>query len=236
MPVDPRYFAPPDLVSAYSRGLQVREQQQQIRDKRRLADLLPQAMGYGAPSAIPPGGAPQASQDPQRAAIAQIAPINPELFMKLDERQRQQAKDELNDVSGAVQWAMSDPAQRAQRWDQVVDFYSRHAPNIAQYRGHPELAESALVQLGQMGEYLKNAPKPEYKAIEAGGSLIDVSGGRPHVVVAPNPGGFDTGAPVGHQGEVTATGPNGQKLRLNPQSNQWEPIGGQSPPGSGGFL
>jgi hypothetical protein len=35
--------------------------------------------------------------------------------------------------------------------------------------------------------------------------------------------------------EVTATGPNGQKIRLNPQTQQWEPIGGQTASPSGNF-
>jgi hypothetical protein len=35
---------------------------------------------------------------------------------------------------------------------------------------------------------------------------------------------------------VTATGPGGQKIQYNPQSGQWEPIGGQTAPApSGGF-
>jgi hypothetical protein len=46
-----------------------------------------------------------------------------------------------------------------------------------------------------MGEYLKST-KPEYKSVEPGGSLIDVSGGNPRVVIAPNPGDMPTGAPV----------------------------------------
>jgi len=39
----------------------------------------------------------------------------------------------------------------------------------------------------------------------------------------------------GGTGEVTATGPNGQKIRLNPQTGQWEPMGGAGGNASGGF-
>lgn len=35
--------------------------------------------------------------------------------------------------------------------------------------------------------------------------------------------------------EVTATGPNGEKIRYNPQSGQWEPMGGPASPTPGGF-
>jgi hypothetical protein len=217
---DPSAFAPFDFAQSYGRGLQVREMQEQQQNKRRLADLLPRAVAG------------------DKAAIQQIAQVDPRLFMQLDERQRAQAKAELDDVSGAVRWALSDPATKAQRWNQVVDYYSRHLPEVAQYRDHPEMAESALMQLGQIGEYLKDAPKPEYKAIEAGGSLIDVSGGKPHVVIAPNPGGYDTGSPV-QTGAI-------DMLRSNPSlapqfDEKYGPgaaqkiLGGQTPPASGGF-
>ena len=39
----------------------------------------------------------------------------------------------------------------------------------------------------------------------------------------------------GAPSEVTATGPNGEKVRLNPQSGQWEPVGGQTETPSGNF-
>ena len=43
-----------------------------------------------------------------------------------------------------------------------------------------------------------------------------------------------TGASV-TTGDVTATGPNGEKIRLNRQTGQWEPVGGQTATPSGGF-
>lgn len=36
-------------------------------------------------------------------------------------------------------------------------------------------------------------------------------------------------------GGATATGPNGEKVQYNPQSGQWEPMGGQTASPSGGF-
>jgi hypothetical protein len=196
---------------------QAQQDQQKADDRRRLSQLIPQAMGYAGQGVIRDGpllpisyetAAPswRAAYDEARrndpspserqAAMAQIATIDPELYMKLDEGQRKAVHDELGDMGAAVRWAVSDPAQRAQRWNQVVDYYGQKHPEVAQYRDHPEMAEQALMHLGQMGEYLKGQEKPEYRTIEAGGSLIDVSGGHPHVVIAPNEGGHDTGAPV----------------------------------------
>jgi hypothetical protein len=51
----------------------------------------------------------------------------------------------------------------------------------------------------------------------------------PHNITQVGGGAAVGGAPI------TATGPNGQKLRLNPQTNQWEPMGGGGGNATGGF-
>jgi predicted ATP-dependent protease len=120
-------------------------QMQQVRaeqDKqRRLADLVPQAM--------------QGDQ----AAMQQVAGLDPQLYARLDEAQKASVKAQFDDMGAAVRWSMQDPSQRAQRWNQVVDYYGQKHPEVAQYRDHPEMAEQALMQLGQMGEYLKGQAK-----------------------------------------------------------------------------
>ena len=138
--MDPAYFAPFNLGDALARRDQLQANQQQVQDRQRLADLLPKAVN----------GDPVATQE--------IAAINPQMFMQLSNAQKEQAAHEVADLTGAVRWALQDPAQKATRWNQVVDFYSQHIPGVAQYRDHPELAETALMQLGQMGEYLKGDP------------------------------------------------------------------------------
>lgn len=179
--------------------------------RQRLADLLP--------------GAAKGDQ----ASIDQLYSVDPEVAMRMDARQREQAKAFTQDLGAAVRWADS-----PEKWQYVQQHYGQKGVDLSPYRF--EDRERGLVALGQMNEYLSGAPKAEYRSIEAGGSLIDVSGGKPRVVIAPNPGGQQTGAPVQMGGnEVTATGPNGQKLRLNPQTNQWEPMGGPTPQASGGF-
>lgn len=55
---------------------------------------------------------------------------------------------------------------------------------------------------------------------EAGYSVVD-------------PDSFGDDAP--EAGEVTATGPNGEKIKLNPTTGQWEPVGGPTAQPSGGF-
>jgi len=210
--VDPRYFAPADIVGAYSQGLQFRQQQEEAQNKRRLADLLPQAV-HG-----------------DQSAIDQIAQIDPRLFMQLDERQREQAKAEVADLGAAVRWA-----DTPEKWAYVQQHYAQSGLDLSQYGFQDR--ERGLVALGQIGQYLESAPKPEYRAVEAGGSLIDVSGGDPRVVIAPNPGGHQTGAPVQSGGVsegATATNPQtGEKIIY--RNGQWEPMGGSGGNAGGGF-
>jgi hypothetical protein len=49
------------------------------------------------------------------------------------------------------------------------------------------------------------------------------------------PYGATVEAPGQQAAPVTATGPNGQKVQLNPQTGQWEPMGGAGGNASGGF-
>jgi hypothetical protein len=217
--VDPSAFAPFDFAQSYGRGLQLHQMQQEQANKRRLSELLPQAV-HG-----------------NQQAIDQIAQIDPQLFMHLDDRQRQQAKTELDDVSSAVRWALSDPNQKAQRWNQVVDYYSKHVPQVAQYRDHPEMAETALLQLGQMGEYLKGAPgndattfQKDYQFLQskdpnlANEYLRNHASGPPLVV--DNGDGTKTIYPHGVVGSGSAIPPPPPGFVID---------GGPSPSGSGGF-
>ena len=190
-------FAPFNLAQSIGAGQQVQMNRMKMDDyreeqgnKKRLADLLPGAL-HG-----------------DQQSIDQIAGINPEMFMKLDDRQREQAAKELDDITGAVRWA-----DTPEKWQQVQQFYGAHGHDLSAYPF--ESRERSLVALGRIGEYLKDAPKPEYKSIEQGGSLIDVSGGNPRVVIAPNPGGYQTGAPVGESGGGIPQGA-ADMLRSNP--------------------
>lgn len=146
-----------------------------------------------------------------------------------DERRAEAMKAGLKDMAAAVQWADS-----PQKWAIVQQHYGKYDPQLAAVPF--ENREQALIQLGQMGEYLeKTAPK--VMSIEAGGSLaaVDPRTGKPTFTVLPNPGGMQPGAPAsGVQEGATATNPQtGEKIQF--RNGQWQPMGGQ-PAGAGPFV
>jgi hypothetical protein len=141
-------FAPADIVGSYQRGLQMHQQRQEAQGRKRLGDLLPQAMGY--PGAMGEGGATQ--QGSQQDAMREIAGIDPRLFMDLNEHQRKQAADEVDEVVGAVRWA-----DTPEKWQRVQQHYGQMGHDVSGYSF--ENREGYLLQLGKMGEYLKSAPK-----------------------------------------------------------------------------
>ena len=142
MPVNPSYFAPADIVGAYQRGLQVRQQQQEAHGRKRLGDLLPQAVGMGG---MDESGATAGGRE---AAMREIAQIDPRLFMQLDERQKAQAAAELDELAYDVRWA-----DNPEKWAQVQSKYTRLGHDVSAYPF--EGREGVLLHLGKMGEYLK---------------------------------------------------------------------------------
>lgn len=200
------------------RAHRMRNQQAQEEGHRRqrLSELLPGAVRG------------------DRAAIDEMAGVDPEMFMRLDEHERAIAKAKTADLTQAVRWA-----DTPEKWEQVIQHYAQEGVDLTPYSGKFDQRERAMLELGKIGEYLESAPKPEFKSVEAGGSLIDVSGGNPRVVIAPNDGTQQMGQPVRQAG-----GPQpGQVVRGfrfkggNPNDrNSWEPVnGGPTPQASGGF-
>lgn len=158
--------------------------EQDAERKRRLADLLPTAMGM--PGGMGEGGAVPSQQD----AMREIAGIDPELFMRLDDRQKQQAKAELVDVTAAVRWA-----DTPEKWAQVQQYYGPKGIDLSEYTVADR--ERAMLRFGKIGEYLESAPKMEIRTVEPGGSAIgfDPRTGQAKVLVQPNAGGQQMGAP-----------------------------------------
>jgi hypothetical protein len=143
--MDPRMFAPADIAGSYQQGVQFSAQQDQRQlqqdRQRRLADLLPQAA------------------QGNRGAINQIAGIDPEMFMKLDDRQREQAKAETADLTSAVRWA-----QTPEQWAQVQQYYGPKGVDLSGYGF--EQREQAMLRLGKIGEYLNSAPKNDATSMQ----------------------------------------------------------------------
>lgn len=213
MPLDPRIamgLQVPDIAGSIRTGMDWHDQREQ---KSRLADLLPQA-AHG-----------------DQGAIDQLWAVDPRIAEHMDDRQRQKAQSVIGDLSNAVRWA-----DTPEKWQYVQQHYGQSGVDLSQYGFQDR--ERGLVALNQIGGYLKDAPKPEYRAIEAGGSLIDVSNGQPHVVIAPNPGGHDTGSPVQGGGPQPGQVIGGFRYKGGDPNdrNSWEQAGGQTGYApSGGF-
>lgn len=153
------------------------------------------------------------------------------LLDKMDATQRAHAEAGVKDLAAAVQWA-----DTPEKWAVVQRHVAQHDPQVAQTPF--ERRQEALVQLGQMGEYLKNTA-PKVITPEAGGGAFEYSQGNLRTLIQPNPGDQPMGAPVGQSQGVregaTATNPQtGQKIMF--QNGQWVPVaGGQTARPSGTF-
>lgn len=146
-----------------------------------------------------------------------------------DKAKREAIEKGLEDMAAAVQWA-----DTPEKWAQVTQHYGKYDPTLAQVPF--EQRESALIQLNQMGDYLKNT-KPDIRAIEPGGSLFSVApdGGVKELVRA-NPGSAAPASPVGAgpQEGATATNPQtGEKIEF--RNGAWQPMGGTAGNGGGNF-
>ncbi len=114
--------------------LRMQEFQQKSDDRRSLRDLLPKAMSGDA------------------EARNQIAGIDPELFARLDDRQRQQVGARAEAIGRAAMIA-----DTPEKWDLAIDSLSQLYPDLAEYRGKftPEARQAAIASSSQVGEYLK---------------------------------------------------------------------------------
>lgn len=143
---DPAAFGTFNLGEIMERGQRFRDQRKQEQDRKRLGDLIPQALGRG--------GIGEAGAVSREQAITEIFGIDHNLAMKLDDRQRAQAKAELDDLSAAVRWA-----DTPEKWGQVQQHFGQKGVDLSPY-GYED-RERGLLALGQLGSYLESLPKPE---------------------------------------------------------------------------
>jgi hypothetical protein len=110
--------------------MQMQQQEEETQNRRRLGDLLPKAVAG------------------DQAAIADIYSIDPNIAMKLDERQKAAVQERIGDLSNAVRWA-----DTPEKWQYVQQHYSQEGVDLSPYRF--EDRERGLVALGKIGDYLK---------------------------------------------------------------------------------
>ena len=222
------------------RASQARRQQfeQEAQQKRRLGELLPQVMGGG----MGEGGAVPGRQ----AAMQELASIDPDLFMKLDDRQREQAKAEASELVNAVQWA-----DTPEKWAQAQQYLGSKGMDVSGY-GFDQ-REQYLLQAGKIGQLLESRPKPnagptsvqEFEYAQRNPAYRDFLEERRGPIVANNGDGTFTLIPrTSGGGGAAPKGPpqpgqvvGGFRFKGgNPNDrNSWEPAGGQTASPSGAF-
>ena len=185
--------------------------------------------------------------DPQaQSAAAQFAP---QAVMQARAQQQQSVQQQLeahrdNILKGAELIRQVQPKDQAS-WDQARALAAQAGIDISEVPAQfdPQYVQG-ITALADAFAPEKTNPDPssvrEYQfAKQQGftGSYTDFL----QFVHPPSPVTIPYGATVTQpgqhsgSGEITATGPGGQKLRLNPQTNQWEPMGGAGSNASGGF-
>jgi hypothetical protein len=100
-----------------------------------------------------------------------------------------------------------------------------------------------LVAEGMDIERVAQFSRPDVQSIREGGAAVSANPDgtsttlyESPVIHGPNGEVFQRpGALSSAPHPITATGKNGQKVQFNPQTKQWEPMGGQTPPASGTF-
>jgi hypothetical protein len=210
-----------------------RAMRQEDERKRGLADLLPQAA--------------QGNQQ----AIDQLYSVDPDVALKMDDRQREMAKGKVADLSAAVRWA-----DTPEKWQYVQQHYGQEGIDLSPYQFQDR--EKSMVALGQLGSYLDGAPKgtalqqnyeflkqqnpqlgEQYLRNQAEGSPLIASNGDGTFTIIPR--GYGT-APAPQQGGMPRVNSPDEAAKLPPGSQFIMPDGrigtvpgGPTPSASGGF-
>ena len=126
------------------------------------------------------------------------------------------------------------------------------APELQSLGLNPQQISGVDLSDNGLRQYVAEGMDIERVAEFAKPQITEVRQGSTQRIVNPNQTSstvFESPTVVGPEGQVfarppqmstmpqtrTATGAHGEKYQLNPQTNQWELIGGQTPPASGNF-
>lgn len=165
-------------------------------------------------------------------AITELAGIDPDLWSKIDGRQREQIKQATGFMGQAIMQISRVPEeQRAQAWTSYVQQAEASGLDIpTQYeRYSPEAMNAAAAEAGMMEKLIKQF-EPDYRAVPQGGYLENVN---PLSRSTPIVSGPATAAPA------PGTEEGGYRFRGGDPGDpaSWEPVaaGGPTQPASGGF-
>lgn len=187
-------------------------------------------------------------KDPtNQRALAALAQVDPERAMEFRKTQLEyggKSHDEwVKTVAHAAKQATTPEA-----WDATIDqFVAAGHPEAAQLKGKfsPAVRSYYMAQGGLDDGHDPQDPgiiREFDEATKRG--LVPPGTTYTQYVALRNPGmnspvtipqGAVVTANGGQAAPQTATGPNGQKIQLNPQTGQWEPVGGAGGNASGGF-
>jgi hypothetical protein len=129
---------------------------------------------------------------------------------------RQRAQEQQ--VRGALQGFLTNP-------DEAISALLKVDPAsaIALFKAvHPP---SEVPDTAKVYEYRQRLTPDEQAAFDKVNQMLHPGMMAP-ITLGPNDTYDSGGAGAAMGGEITATGPNGEKVRYNPQSHAWEPMGG----------
>lgn len=185
------------------------------------------------------------AQDPHNPRALQIlAKADPQTAMQYQQQLIESAKAGLAEhqdsiIKGGEIVRQFQPHDQAS-WDQTLQAAAMAGVDISQV---PRIWNDQTAQYAQGIVHIADAFKPQPSnvqlvPVQPGGSVLQYNKqtGQTQPLVVPNDGSHPVGATQA-PAPVTAVNPQtGQRIQLNPQTNQWEPVqGGAGGNASGGF-